>query len=233
MKKFILILTAIITIASLLFAGGCEKNKIGTDNKANPDIVDIGTSVTGHFINLYVIPDSISIGNTTYFDTDSTWTLIFKGDDITHQYKDSAMLRKLSESLGDTSYTEPTTPSYARAVAGTVYSVDVVCDRDFLGVKAGKSLGGIVMLRALSAYEFIQSGYTATFDMPYWIDYPKSNLYPIETVGTEIGPDGLKAIEPRCGLHFTEIPEGIGECTFTVTVSVDDRQLQCSVTQSF
>lgn len=69
--------------------------------------------------------------------------------------------------------------------------------------------------------------------MPYWIDYPKSNLYPIETVGTEIGPDGLKAIEPRCGLHFTEIPEGIGECTFTVTVSVDDRQLQCSVTQSF
>ena len=119
------VLTAIITIASLLFAGGCEKNKIGTDNKANPDIVDIGTSVTGHFINLYVIPDSISIGNTTYFDTDSTWTLIFKGDDITHQYKDSAMLRKLSESLGDTSYTEPTTPSYARAVAGTVYSVGV------------------------------------------------------------------------------------------------------------
>ena len=155
MKKFILILTAIITIASLLFAGGCEKNKIGTDNKANPDIVDIGTSVTGHFINLYVIPDSISIGNTIYFDTDSTWTLIFKGDDITHQYKDSAMLRKLSESLGDTSYTEPTTPSYARAVAGTVYSVDVVCDRDFLGVEAGKSLGGIVMLRALSAYALL------------------------------------------------------------------------------
>ena len=232
MKKFILILTAIITIASLLFAGGCEKNKIGTDNKANPDIVDIGTSVTGHFINLYVIPDSISIGN-AYFDTDSTWTMVFRGDDITFQYKDSAMLRKLSESLGDTSYTEPTTPDYARAVAGTVYSVDVVCDRDFLGIEAGKSLGGIVMLRALSAYEFIQSGYTGTFDMPYWIDYPKSNLYPIETVGTEIGTDGLKAIEPRCWLHFTEIPEGIGECTFTVTVSVDDRQLQCSVTQSF
>ena len=185
-----------------------------------------------NFINLYVIPDSISIGN-AYFDTDSTWTMVFRGDDITHQYKDSAMLRKLSESLGDTSYTEPTTPDYARAVAGTVYSVDVVCDRDFLGIEAGKSLGGIVMLRALSAYEFIQSGYTGTFDMPYWIDYPKSNLYPIETVGTEIGTDGLKAIEPRCWLHFTEIPEGIGECTFTVTVSVDDRQLQCSVTQSF
>ena len=219
MKKFILILTAIITIVSLLFAGGCEKNKIGTDNKANPDIVDIGTSVTGHFINLYVIPDSISIGNTTYFDTDSTWTLIFKGDDITHQYKDSAMLRKLSESLGDTSYTEPTTPSYARAVAGTVYSVDVVCDRDFLGVEAGKSLAGIVMLRALSAYEFIQSGYTATFDMPYWIDYPKSNLYPIETVGTEIGPDGLKAIEPRCGLHRFVEHTGVEPVTSTLPVS--------------
>ena len=159
--------------------------------------------------------------------------MVFRGDDITFQYKDSAMLRKLSESLGDTSYTEPTTPDYARAVAGTVYSVDVVCDRDFLGIEAGKSLGGIVVLRALSAYEFIQSGYTAVFDMPSWIDYPKSNLYPIETVGTEIGPDGLKAIEPRCWLHFTEIPEGIGECTFTVTVSVDDRQLQYSVTQSF
>lgn len=229
MKKFILILTAIITIASLLFAGGCEKNE---KNEEDPHLPLSGTDVTGHFINLYVIPDSISIGN-SYFDTDSTWTLIFKGDDITHQYKDSAMLRKLSESLGDTSYTEPTTPDYARAVAGTVYSVDVVCDRDFLGIEAGKSLGGIVMLRALSAYEFIQSGYTGTFDMPYWIDYPKSNLYPIETVGTEIGTDGLKAIEPRCWLHFTEIPEGIGECTFTVTVSVDDRQLQCSVTQSF
>ena len=229
MKKFILILTAIITIASLLFAGGCEKNE---KNEEDPHLPLSGTDVTGHFINLYVIPDSISIGN-AYFDTDSTWTMVFRGDDITFQYKDSAMLRKLSESLGDTSYTEPTTPSYARAVAGTVYSVDVVCDRDFLGVEAGKSLGGIVMLRALSAYEFIQSGYTATFDMPYWIDYPKSNLYPIETVGTEIGTDGLKAIEPRCWLHFTEIPEGIGECTFTVTVSVDDRQLQCSVTQSF
>lgn len=229
MKKFILILTAIITIASLLFAGGCEKNE---KNEEDPHLPLSGTDVTGHFINLYVIPDSISIGN-AYFDTDSTWTMVFRGDDITFQYKDSAMLRKLSESLGDTSYTEPTTPDYARAVAGTVYSVDVVCDRDFLGVEAGKSLGGIVMLRALSAYEFIQSGYTATFDMPYWIDYPKSNLYPIETVGTEIGTDGLKAIEPRCRLHFTEIPEGIGECTFTVTVSVDDRQLQCSVTQSF
>ncbi len=229
MKKFILILTAIITIASLLFAGGCEKNE---KNEEDPHLPLSGTDVTGHFINLYVIPDSISIGN-AYFDTDSTWTMVFRGDDITHQYKDSAMLRKLSESLGDTSYTEPTTPDYARAVAGTVYSVDVVCDRDFLGIEAGKSLGGIVMLRALSAYEFIQSGYTATFDMPYWIDYPKSNLYPIETVGTEIGTDGLKAIEPRCRLHFTEIPEGIGECTFTVTVSVDDRQLQCSVTQSF
>lgn len=229
MKKFILILTAIITIASLLFAGGCEKNE---KNEEDPHLPLSGTDVTGHFINLYVIPDSISIGN-AYFDTDSTWTMVFRGDDITFQYKDSAMLRKLSESLGDTSYTEPTTPDYARAVAGTVYSVDVVCDRDFLGIEAGKSLGGIVMLRALSAYEFIQSGYTATFDMPYWIDYPKSNLYPIETVGTEIGPDGLKAIEPRCWLHFTEIPEGIGECTFTVTVSVDDRQLQCSVTQSF
>ena len=229
MKKFILILTAIITIASLLFAGGCEKNE---KNEEDHHLPLSGTDVTGHFINLYVIPDSISIGN-AYFDTDSTWTMVFRGDDITHQYKDSAMLRKLSESLGDTSYTEPTTPDYARAVAGTVYSVDVVCDRDFLGIEAGKSLGGIVMLRALSAYEFIQSGYTGTFDMPYWIDYPKSNLYPIETVGTEIGTDGLKAIEPRCWLHFTEIPEGIGECTFTVTVSVDDRQLQCSVTQSF
>ena len=229
MKKFILILTAIITIASLLFAGGCEKNE---KNEEDPHLPLSGTDVTGHFINLYVIPDSISIGN-AYFDTDSTWTMVFRGDDITFQYKDSAMLRKLSESLGDTSYTEPTTPDYARAVAGTVYSVDVVCDRDFLGIEAGKSLGGIVMLRALSAYEFIQSGYTGTFDMPYWIDYPKSNLYPIETVGTEIGPDGLKAIEPRCWLHFTEIPEGIGECTFTVTVSVDDRQLQYSVTQSF
>lgn len=229
MKKFILILTAIITIASLLFAGGCEKNE---KNEEDPHLPLSGTDVTGHFINLYVIPDSISIGN-AYFDTDSTWTMVFRGDDITFQYKDSAMLRKLSESLGDTSYTEPTTPDYARAVAGTVYSVDVVCDRDFLGIEAGKSLGGIVMLRALSAYEFIQSGYTGTFDMPYWIDYPKSNLYPIETVGTEIGTDGLKAIEPRCRLHFTEIPEGIGECTFTVTVSVDDRQLQCSVTQSF
>ena len=229
MRKFILILTAIITIASLLFAGGCEKNE---KNEEDPHLPLSGTDVTGHFINLYVIPDSISIGN-AYFDTDSTWTMVFRGDDITFQYKDSAMLRKLSESLGDTSYTEPTTPDYARAVAGTVYSVDVVCDRDFLGIEAGKSLGGIVMLRALSAYEFIQSGYTGTFDMPYWIDYPKSNLYPIETVGTEIGTDGLKAIEPRCWLHFTEIPEGIGECTFTVTVSVDDRQLQCSVTQSF
>lgn len=229
MKKFILILTAIITIASLLFAGGCEKNE---KNEEDPHLPLSGTDVTGHFINLYVIPDSISIGN-AYFDTDSTWTMVFRGDDITFQYKDSAMLRKLSESLGDTSYTEPTTPDYASAVAGTVYSVDVVCDRDFLGIEAGKSLGGIVMLRALSAYEFIQSGYTGTFDMPYWIDYPKSNLYPIETVGTEIGTDGLKAIEPRCWLHFTEIPEGIGECTFTVTVSVDDRQLQCSVTQSF
>lgn len=229
MKKFILILTAIITIASLLFAGGCEINE---KNEEDPHLPLSGTDVTGHFINLYVIPDSISIGN-AYFDTDSTWTMVFRGDDITHQYKDSAMFRKLSESLGDTSYTEETTPDYACAVAGTVYSVDIVCDRDFLGVEAGKSLGGIVMLRALSAYEFIQSGYTATFDMPYWIDYPKSNLYPIETVGTEIGTDGLKAIEPRCRLHFTEIPEGIGECTFTVTVSVDDRQLQCSVTQSF
>lgn len=229
MKKFILILTAIITIASLLFAGGCEKNE---KNEEDPHLPLSGTDVTGHFINLYVIPDSISIGN-AYFDTDSTWTMVFRGDDITFQYKDSAMLRKLSESLGDTSYTEPTTPDYARAVAGTVYSVDVVCDRDFLGIEAGKSLGGIVVLRALSAYEFIQSGYTAVFDMPSWIDYPKSNLYPIETVGTEIGPDGLKAIEPRCWLHFTEIPEGIGECTFTVTVSVDDRQLQYSVTQSF
>ena len=229
MKKFILILTAIITIASLLFAGGCEKNE---KNEEDPHLPLSGTDVTGHFINLYVIPDSISIGN-AYFDTDSTWTMVFRGDDITFQYKDSAMLRKLSESLGDTSYTEPTTPDYARAVAGTVYSVDVVCDRDFLGIEAGKSLGGIVMLRALSAYEFIQSGYTGTFDMPYWIDYPKSNLYPIETVGTEIGTDGLKAIEPRCWLHFTEIPEGIGECTFTGTVSVEDRQLQCSVTQSF
>lgn len=229
MKKFILILTAIITIASLLFAGGCEKNE---KNEEDPHLPLSGTDVTGHFINLYVIPDSISIGN-AYFDTDSTWTMVFRGDDITFQYKDSAMLRKLSESLGDTSYTEPTTPDYARAVAGTVYSVDVVCDRDFLGIEAGKSLGDVVVLRALSAYEFIQSGYTGTFDMPYWIDYPKSNLYPIETVGTEIGTDGLKAIEPRCWLHFTEIPEGIGECTFTVTVSVDDRQLQCSVTQSF
>lgn len=229
MKKFILILTAIITIASLLFAGGCEKNE---KNEEDPHLPLSGTDVTGHFINLYVIPDSISIGN-AYFDTDSTWTMVFRGDDITFQYKDSAMLRKLSESLGDTSYAEPTTPDYARAVAGTVYSVDVVCDRDFLGIEAGKSLGDVVVLRALSAYEFIQSGYTATFDMPYWIDYPKSNLYPIETVGTEIGTDGLKAIEPRCWLHFTEIPEGIGECTFTVTVSVDDRQLQCSVTQSF
>lgn len=216
-------------MAALLFAGGCEKNE---KNEEDPHLPLSGTDVTGHFINLYVIPDSISIGN-AYFDTDSTWTMVFRGDDITFQYKDSAMLRKLSESLGDTSYTEPTTPDYARAVAGTVYSVDVVCDRDFLGIEAGKSLGGIVVLRALSAYEFIQSGYTAVFDMPSWIDYPKSNLYPIETVGTEIGPDGLKAIEPRCWLHFTEIPEGIGECTFTVTVSVDDRQLQYSVTQSF
>ena len=180
-----------LSMAALLFAGGCEKNE---KNEEDPHLPLSGTDVTGHFINL---------------------------------------LRKLSESLGDTSYTEPTTPDYARAVAGTVYSVDVVCDRDFLGIEAGKSLGGIVVLRALSAYEFIQSGYTAVFDMPSWIDYPKSNLYPIETVGTEIGPDGLKAIEPRCWLHFTEIPEGIGECTFTVTVSVDDRQLQYSVTQSF
>lgn len=218
-----------LSMAALLFAGGCEKNE---KNEEDPHLPLSGTDVTGHFINLYVIPDSISIGN-AYFDTDSTWTMVFRGDDITFQYKDSAMLRKLSESLGDTSYTEPTTPDYARAVAGTVYSVDVVCDRDFLGIEAGKSLGGIVVLRALSAYEFIQSGYTAVFDMPSWIDYPKSNLYPIETVGTEIGPDGLKAIEPRCWLHFTEIPEGIGECTFTVTVSVDDRQLQYSVTQSF
>ena len=196
-----------LSMAALLFAGGCEKNE---KNEEDPHLPLSGTDVTGHFINLYVIPDSISIGN-AYFDTDSTWTMVFRGDDIT----------------------EPTTPDYARAVAGTVYSVDVVCDRDFLGIEAGKSLGGIVVLRALSAYEFIQSGYTAVFDMPSWIDYPKSNLYPIETVGTEIGPDGLKAIEPRCWLHFTEIPEGIGECTFTVTVSVDDRQLQYSVTQSF
>ena len=130
MKKFILILTAIITIASLLFAGGCEKNE---KNEEDPHLPLSGTDVTGHFINLYVIPDSISIGN-AYFDTDSTWTMVFRGDDITFQYKDSAMLRKLSESLGDTSYTEPTTPSYARAVAGTVYSVDVVCDRDFFSV---------------------------------------------------------------------------------------------------
>ena len=201
----------ILSIATLFLASGCDKNKV----EAGPDI---GTGVTGHFINQYVIP---------------TWTLIFKGDDITHQYKDSAMFRKLSESLGDTSYTEETTPDYACAVAGTVYSVDIVCDRDFLGIEAGKSLGGVVVLRALSAYEFIESGYTAVFDMPSWIDYPKSNLYPIETVGTEIDTDGLKAIEPRCWLHFTGIPEGIGECTFTVTVNVDGRQFQCSVTQSF
>ena len=214
----------VLSVVALLFASGCQK-----DEKVFPVS---GTDVTGHFINTYIIPDSISIGN-AYFDTDSTWTLIFKGDDITHQYKDSAMFRKLSESLGDTSYTEETTPDYACAVAGTVYSVDIVCDRDFLGIEAGKSLGGVVVLRALSAYEFIESGYTAVFDMPSWIDYPKSNLYPIETVGTEIDTDGLKAIEPRCWLHFTEIPEGIGKCTFTVMVNVDSRQFQCSVTQSF
>ena len=85
----------VLSVVALLFASGCQK-----DEKVFPVS---GTDVTGHFINTYIIPDSISIGN-AYFDTDSTWTLIFKGDDITHQYKDSAMFRKLSESLGDTSY---------------------------------------------------------------------------------------------------------------------------------
>lgn len=216
-----------LSLVALLFAGGCQKDE--------KDDILTGTAVTGHFINRYVVPDSIIIDN-AYFDTDSTWTLVFMGDDITHRYKDSAMFRKLSEALGDTSYTEATTPDAEYAVAGTVYSVDIVCDRDFLGIEAGKSLGGVVVLRALSAYEFIQSGYTAVFDMPSWIGYPPSsrwNLYPIETVGTEISSDGLKAIRPTFWLHFTEIPEGIGECTFTVTVNVDGTQFQCSVTQSF
>ena len=163
---------------------------------------------------------------------DSSITVNFKGYDLTHQYKDSALFRTVSESLGDTSYTLPTTPDYEWAVAGTVYSVDIVCDKDFSGIAAGESLSSIIAFRALSAYPFIKSGYSDFYDTP-WKYYENPRLYPIEIIGNNISPDGLKALYPTFQMYFTEIPDGIGDCLFTVTVDIDGKTLRNSISLSF
>lgn len=223
MRTISLSLIVAVSTAALLLAGGC--------NEAEETYMPTGSTVTGHFINRYVIPDSIAIQN-DYFDMDSSITVNFKGYDLTHQYKDSALFRTVSESLGDTSYTLPTTPDYEWAVAGTVYSVDIVCDKDFSGIAAGESLSSIIAFRALSAYPFIKSGYSDFYDTP-WKYYENPRLYPIEIIGDNISPDGLKALYPTFQMYFTEIPDGIGDCLFTVTVDIDGKTLRNSISLSF
>ena len=203
MRTISLSLIVAVSTAALLLAGGC--------NEAEETYMPTGSTVTGHFINRYVIPDSIAIQN-DYFDMD--------------------LFRTVSESLGDTSYTLPTTPDYEWAVAGTVYSVDIVCDKDFSGIAAGESLSSIIAFRALSAYPFIKSGYSDFYDTP-WKYYENPRLCPIEIIGNNISPDGLKALYPTFQMYFTEIPDGIGDCLFTVTVDIDGKTLRNSISLSF
>ena len=129
----------------------------------------------------------------------------------------------------DRSYNREIVPHSTQAIASTLTTIDLVSDSDFdERHKAGASLADITFLAGASPYDYIQSGYTKTFDWknapPF---YEQNQLYiwygsndsPLYMRLSEIDSRDLTLLNPIFFLTFESQPTLSKSHKFTLTVT--------------
>ncbi|MDR0509814.1 MAG: hypothetical protein LBH06_01815 [Rikenellaceae bacterium] len=140
----------------------------------------------------------------------------FKGDDFSSIYKstDQEKLKELAEYFNDASYNSYLIPNANKALIRPLDEISVSCDSNFdADHDAGQPLDDIVLLCAVSPYEFIESGYKnyirASEYPVYWAGW--ANLggspgayTPIDIPLNMVNADNTKMLYPLCYLYFTK-----------------------------
>ena len=126
-------------------------------------------------------------------------------------------------------------PLWGKCSAIDFREIDVVSDKDFdTEHPAGRSLKDVVRFVSISPKQFIDSGYTATFDwkknepgffakdpmIPSMFRYEKENHFPINGLLSDIGKDEMQMLPVNTHgiLFFDKQPTAEKEHSLTVTI---------------
>ena len=199
-----------------------------TDNNSQP--ID-GTVFSTHYIQKYTQAQTLTIRT---MPDEGCVKLLIDGKHITHH--DETAFRDLYTQYGDTDFNGYLVPYTMQAVATEFTSIDVTCDRAFDPAHpAESSLADLVTLAGASAYPYLQSGYTASFD---WRTAPADYRFEAEPVAhygsgfspvnnrlDALSPDDLRLLDPTLYLRFKTSPAQTGTYLFTVTMTCTERTI--------
>lgn len=199
---------SIALIISVLFFGSC-------------DTVRKDDQISGAQYSLCYIQDYIEVENLSVRGNSKYLSVVGQGKTLSGN--------SLCTYYNDRSYNREIVPHSTQAIASTLTTIDLVSDSDFdERHKAGASLADITFLAGASPYDYIQSGYTKTFDWknapPF---YEQNQLYiwygsndsPLYMRLSEIDSRDLTLLNPIFFLTFESQPTLSKSHKFTLTVT--------------
>lgn len=203
--------TSISLIILVLFFGSCDT--VRKDDQIS------GAQYSVCYIQDYIEVENLSVrGNSKYL------SVVGQGKSISGN--------SLCTYYNDRSYNREIVPHSTEAITNCFTAIDIVSDSDFdERHKAGASLADITFLAGASPYDYIQSGYTKTFD---WKNAPlffeQDQLYkwynpndsPIYIRLSEIDNRDLILLNPIFFLTFESQPTLSKSHRLTLTI-IDEK----------
>jgi hypothetical protein len=223
MKRSILfmLLTAMFVLC------GCKKE---TEERIS------GAVFSKSLVMLYIHPDEA-----TYMEhnTKGGFTFSFDGERL---YGKNPEFIKLSTQYGDTLFNRYTVPYVFKAIADSINSVEIICDKDIdANHKAGESLTDIFMLRALSPINSIKNEYKVTNQVDdiglYDDTHHISSWYyydAVEIKANEINAHNTRMFDPMISLKLDDsVKPASGEFTFTITFHFTNKDITSNVVAKY
>ncbi len=173
------------------------------------------------YITEYVFPDEIKF--TVWVEETRELGGRFTGETV-NRTNDSVRFNALSEKYNDTTWN--TVPHHMPIVEGEVSCISITSDRRFDELHdAGEPLTDLMEVLIVSYKEFIETGRTSN-------DNDRRRNVAIMPLN-RMKADDWQLADSQLVLIFTKPPVETGEYTFTVTATVDDREITGTATIEF
>ncbi len=198
-----------------------------------------------HYIQLYYDIEELKV--ITYDERPNVVTIGYEAKEYNKGGKYGSQYMQLAKRYNDFGYGGAVYPGMYRAVGNEFTGgIDVVSDKEFNGIPAGESLGGVVKLLTASAKRYIDSKYTEGYN--WGEDTPEDFVFNGENLAAyfhEIGFSPiygtLDSLDPAklvllhwefIYLVFTETP-AIKEHNLTITFRTAAKDFSCGLAYIF
>lgn len=206
--KNILFISIIVIVGSFIYIGCSEENKeLPEKEPIQPEELDSGAFYSVSYIQVYVAAESFNVNPLD--KNGRLCRLVAEGKRQSGE--------EFYTVFNDNMYKREIVPFSTEAIFNTFVAMDLVSDSDFDERHgAGTSLSDIVRFVGASAYDYIQSGCTTSYDWrtpPAIYETPhlkgwfcELGYAPVEKLLSELGKDDLVLIDPLFFLNFEKRP---------------------------